>query len=110
MAAIKVNFKLNKASGAEERVKLSLGGKTIVLSFDGQGKDSEILDESDLYFVRWYFLGHEGDEMSVDYSYVNTAGAQQQGELIKSFKLDGRYARPYPGNLWIDEGTTAFRP
>lgn len=102
-----VNFKLKKSKGAEERVTLARGATTIVLPFDKKGKASATVDPDALYFVRWYFLGAEGDEMSVTYSYVATGGARS-GELIKSFKLDGRYARPYPGGLWIDDGTTGF--
>lgn len=102
-----IDFTLKKSKGSEERVTLARGNATIVLSFNKKGKASATLDTDVLYFVRWYFLGAEDDEMSVTYSYVAASGARS-GELIKTFKLDGRYARPYPGGLWIDDGTTGF--
>lgn len=103
----KVDFQLKKSKGSEERVTLARGDNTIVLDFDAQGRASHTLETEALYFVRWYFLGAEDDEMSATYSYVAKSGSKA-GELIKPFKLDGRYARPYPGGLWIDDGTTGF--
>jgi len=103
MAKITVEFALTKSKDSDERVTLSQGDSTIVLNFDND-KAAASLNEDSLYFVRWYFLGAEGDEFNVTWKYGNSSDA-----LINPFKLDGRYARPYPGGKWVDDGTTGFQ-
>jgi hypothetical protein len=103
MTQVTVEFTLSKPKGSEERITLARGDATSVLNFDDDGKATESLNADQLYFVRWYFLGAEGDELSVDWKTKSYSGS-----LIDPFKLDGRYARPYPGGLWIDDGTTGF--